>query len=47
MPANNLCRSDVMAVEDGNLLNHITPPILIRLLITPELTGAIKKSFTL
>ena len=27
LPANNLCRSDILTVEDVNLLNHITPSI--------------------
>ena len=27
LPTNNLCRSDILTVEDVNLLNHITPSI--------------------
>ncbi len=34
MPANNLCRSDILIVEDVDLLNYITPSIPYKALIS-------------
>jgi hypothetical protein len=34
MPADDLCRLNIPAVEDVNLLNHITPPIPYKALIS-------------
>ncbi|MCZ7356657.1 MAG: site-specific integrase [Candidatus Methanoperedens sp.] len=34
MPANDLCRPDIMTVEDVNLLNYVTPSIPYKALIS-------------